>query len=64
MGHLCRLQGRWEDASRYYQTVLQRRPNNVVLRYNLGLVAMSMEGAENLQVYLVAMAMPCFMYMH
>ncbi|XP_064394194.1 protein O-mannosyl-transferase Tmtc2-like isoform X2 [Halichondria panicea] len=49
MGHLCRLQGRWEDASRYYQTVLQRRPNNVVLRYNLGLVAMSMEGAENLQ---------------
>ena len=50
MGHLCRLQERWEEARRYYQTVLQRRPNNIVIRYNLGLVHMNMEGAENLQV--------------
>ncbi len=50
MGHLCRLQERWEEASRHYQTALQRRPNNTVLRYYLGLVHKRMGGAENLQV--------------
>lgn len=50
MGHLCRLQGRWAEASGYYHTALQRRPNNVLLRYYLGLAHQNMGGAENLQV--------------
>ena len=38
MGHLCRLQHRWGEASRYYRVALSRRPDNPTLLYNLGVV--------------------------
>ena len=50
MGHLCRLQQRWSEANRHYVTALGRRPNNVVVRYYMGVVLEKMGGAENLQV--------------
>ena len=50
MGHLCRLQGRWVEAVQYYETALQRRPKNIVVRYQLGVVEEKIGGPENLQV--------------
>lgn len=50
MGHLCRIQERWEEAVIHYSTVLRRRPKNPLLHYYLGFVYEQLSSAENRQV--------------
>jgi len=50
MGHLCRLQGRWLEAESHYQTALQRRPENIVVRYYLGTVLEARGEPDNIMV--------------
>jgi tetratricopeptide (TPR) repeat protein len=50
IAHLCRIQGRWEEAVTYYSTALRRRPKNPLLHYYLGFVYEQLSSAENRQV--------------
>jgi len=36
MGHMFRLQGRWEEAREKYQVVLKRRSSFAIIRHHLG----------------------------
>jgi len=38
VGHMLRLQGRWEEAKEKYQVVLKRRPSFAIIRHHLGYV--------------------------
>ena len=38
MGHMLRLQGRWEEAREKYQVLLKRRPSFAIIRHHLGYV--------------------------
>lgn len=36
MGHLCRLQERWEEALEHYDRAKERRPHSPVMHYYAG----------------------------
>ena len=50
MGHLCRLQGRWEEARRYFTSALARRPNLPTLHYFLGVASEEIGTQRDIEV--------------
>lgn len=50
LGHLCRIQGRWEEAKEHYKTALQRRPDDPLLLYNVALVLEKIGMPEDIKV--------------
>ena len=50
MAHLCRLQGRWQEARNYFKTALQRRPKLPTLHYYMGVVSEELGTAQDLEV--------------
>ncbi len=60
MGHLCRLQERWEEARAHYTTAGQRRPNNFLLHYYIGFVSERIGTSLDIQVeYFVYLFVCC-----
>lgn len=51
MGHLCRLQGRWEEARRYFTIALARRPTTPTLHYYVGVVSEEIGTERYLEVH-------------
>lgn len=53
VGHMFRLQGRWEEAKEKYQVVLMRRPSFAIIRHHLAYVN------EQLMLYKVNTPLIC-----
>jgi tetratricopeptide (TPR) repeat protein len=50
MGHLCRLQGRWEEARRYFTSALDRRPTLPTLHYFVGVASEEIGTERDIEV--------------
>lgn len=50
MGHLCRLQSRWQAARRYFRRALQRRPRLPTLHYYVGVVSEELGTRQDIEV--------------
>lgn len=50
MGHLCRLQGRWQEARKHFSVALQRRPKSPILHYYVGVVSEELGTQEAMKV--------------
>ena len=51
MGHLCRLQGRWEEARHYFTSALARRPTTPTLHYFVGMASEEIGTERDIEVY-------------